>query len=312
MAQSSKPTWVRIRMFKELTEFPVVAHSNLKQFGEKIWILTGDSLKFNQKHLPTNNFVVRKANGRFDIISVLQFNDYLAGVVSNEMPLGWPLEALKAQAVVARSYALAKINERSHRFYHLESDQNDQVFLMNNSEKAKAAVVETDGIVLRGPSGAVLKAFYHADCGGKTLRASDVWGPSEVDSGTAEDPWCAERKSNQWSFEISKNDFLNKLKIPKSSEPRYFNTAKQVLTFNEMNFSIQKLREIFGYFRIRSAAKSVRVSSDRIQISGQGFGHGAGLCQWGTLSLIKQGKSYLDVLKHYYPRAHLSRNTVSN
>lgn len=322
------PALVRIRMHKELTEFPKVPGAHLKQISVNIWALNGDSLKINYKYLPHNNFIIKNKNGRYDVISVLQFNEYLAGVVGSEMPVVWPLEALKAQAVVARSYTLARIKERSSKLFHLDSDQNDQVFLLNNSSKTKMAVAQTDGVILRTLGGAVVKAYYHSDCGGETVRASDVWGANEADTGTAKDPWCAEKKSNKWNFEMAKNEFLQKIEMKSlDSQTNYIGHKAQFISLGGVDYTIQKLREIFGFFRIRSSVNMIEINEDKIKITGQGFGHGAGLCQWGTLAQVRQGRSYLEVLAHYYPKAkiakdslrlslnlpmNLPRNTVSN
>lgn len=307
------PAWVRIRMHKELVEFPAVQGTEIRQVGNNVWGFRGDHLKFNNKFLPHNNFITRKPNGRFDIISVLPFNEYLAGVVGSEMPVSWPLEALKAQAVVARSYALAKIKERSTRTFHLESDQNDQVFLLSNSAKTRLAVAETDGITLRKNNGMVLKAYYHADCGGETVKASDVWGPYEIDSGTALDPWCATKKSNKWNFEIPKDEFLQRLNLNGlESQTNNYTEKTQFLSLGGITFSVQKLRELFGFYKIRSSVDSVEVGAETVKLTGQGFGHGAGLCQWGTLAQVRLGKSYLQILDHYYPKVKLVRDTSNS
>ena len=324
-----RPALVRIRMFKDLADFPDAPYSQFRQLGNNLWSLSGENIKMYSKFLPFNNFIVRKPNGHFDVISILQFNEYLAGVVGSEMPVSWPLEALKAQAVVARSYALARIKERNSKSFHLDSDQNDQVYLMSNSQKTRLAVLQTDGVVLRGPNGNILKAFYHSDCGGETVRATDVWGVNEVDSGTAKDPWCAAKRSNQWSFEIARDEFLQKADI-RDIEPqsKLLNNKPQLLAFGGVLFSIQKLRELFGFLRIRSSINSIEITDEKVRFTGQGFGHGAGLCQWGTLSQVRMGKTYLEILAHYYPKAKLvqdsalilslnlplnsSRNTVSN
>ena len=260
---------------------------------------------------------------------MVDFNDYLTGVVASEMPTSWPAEALKSQAVVARSYALAKINERKNSTYQLEADQADQVFSSSISASAKQAVVSTQGVVLLRPDGQILKAFYHSDCGGQTVPASTVWGDKAFDSGTAKDPWCATRKSNQWSFEIARADFFSRLGVPDSGliESQHYSNKNQLISVGEQFFSAQKLRELFGFFKIKSTADNVEITADTVKINGQGFGHGAGLCQWGTLEQAKMGKTYIQVLEHYYSKAkivqdnyrlsfnlplNLAKKTVSN
>ena len=243
------------------------------------------------------NTVQQKENGKFDVIATVPLTDYLAGVVSKEMPVSWPKEALKAQAVVARSYVLARMSERKNKTFHVESDQMDQVFKLTNSIKAYQAVTETQNIFLMDQNKKILKAFYHADCGGQTVPANLVWAGA-TDSGVATDIWCEIKDNNKWSFSVSKVDF-------------YFEGGSHIKKYKNKiieiaGFSIQKLRENFGFDLIRNAPTQIQQTEDSILISGQGYGHGAGLCQHGTLAQVKLGLGYLDIIKHYYPKAIIS------
>ncbi|MGZ3727158.1 MAG: SpoIID/LytB domain-containing protein [Pseudobdellovibrio sp.] len=308
------PEFVRIRMFKELSAFPEIKSGELKRINRSVWSITGDNLEFDGKKLPSTNVVVLRNDNKFDLISIIDFNEYIAGVVSQEMPASWPLEALKAQAVVARSFALARIKERHQKYFHLESDQADQVYQINESPKAMQAVFETDNMVLETPAGQILKAYYHSDCGGQTVKASDVWGAKAFDSGTAVDPWCAAKISNRWSFETSREDFLNKLNLDEgrisAQENLEISNKSQIFQIAENVFSVQKIRQIFGFSQVRSSINKIEFNADKIRISGQGYGHGAGLCQWGSLAQARMGKSYIQVLSHYYPKAKMSRESL--
>ena len=146
---SAEEQIVRLRMFANLSVFPNIPGARIKAVSDSIWSLVGNNLVFNQKKLAAKNFIIKKSDEKFDIISIFDFDSYLAGVISKEMPLHWPMEALKAQAVVARSYAIAKINERQNKAFHLDSNQMDQVFAVTESEKAKLAVFLTDQVVLK-------------------------------------------------------------------------------------------------------------------------------------------------------------------
>ena len=289
---SSNQQAIRVRLFKDLETFPKISNSEVKQLSPQLWSVKGKSLAFQNKFLPEQNLILKKENEKFDIISVVEFNQYLAGVVANEMPLKWPLEALKAQAVVARSYALAKMRERKNKVFHLDANQMDQVFSLTNSKKAIQAVAETGNTVIKNINGEVLMAFYHADCGGETVLASNVWSGA-TDTGTAKDPWCLKRKSNQWSFQVSKDEFLIRL-------------SEQT----DKIFSTQKLRQLFGFTNIKSKPLEISYDQDKVTLKGQGFGHGVGLCQWGTYEQVKRGVSYAQVLKHYYPLANVSQNEI--
>lgn len=304
------PVSIRIRMDKELSRFPQIRTARIKPLGPGIWQLQSDSaLIWKGKKLPARSFVHQRKDKKFDIISSVDFNEYLAGVVANEVPVTWPREALRAQAVVARSYAWARMQERSREWYHLESDHEDQVFQPKRNPQVEAAVRDTDGVVLRRKNGMILKAFYHADCGGQTVSAKKVWGDEAYDAGTARDPWCAERKSNRWSYELDRSDFYRQIGTAEAARfqvSRFADRAQNMLIGQKI-LTTQKLRELLGYFKVRSAVDRIEVTPQKVRLSGRGFGHGAGLCQWGTLEQAKAGRNYFQILKHYYPYAQIAQ-----
>ncbi len=297
---------VRLRVAANLADFPVILKARFKPISSTVWSLDGSGLVFNDKRLSNKNFVIKKSENKFDLVSLLDFDDYIAGVISKEMPLSWPEEALKAQAVVARSYALAKISERQNKSFHLDNSQMDQVFEITDSEKAKRAVLATDQIVLKDQNNKILKAYYHADCGGQTIPASKVW-PGAIDSGTATDPWCQERKSNEWAFTLTTSNLPS---VDWNSMAAKENFQGRIQSFQMLDqiISVQKLRQIFGYAVIKNSPTSFEKTEDEIKFKGKGFGHGVGLCQWGTLAQARLGKSYAQILAHYYPDAQLSEN----
>lgn len=230
-------------------------------------------------------------------IETVSLNDYLAGVVSKEMPLSWPAEALKAQAVVARSYLFSKMDERYFKKFHVEADQMDQVYAQTTSSKAYEAVQSTDGLVL-SLQGKIVRSYYHSDCGGHTLPAYKVW-PGAIDTGTARDQACAQRNKNQWQHSISVAHFQDK----KSYQAQTY--KDKIVAFD--SWGIQKLRQFFGFAKIRSAPDAIEVHGEEIIFTGRGFGHGVGLCQWGSKVMAEKGRSYFDILTHYYPKAQIQR-----
>lgn len=276
--------YVKIRVQKNLDEKP--------------------NLNNQQKHLFK---VLTKPDLKYDLIEYIPFTDYLAGVVSKEMPLDWPIEALKAQAVIARSYALTKILERQKKDFHMDSDQMDQVFNWTTSQKAYDVVKSTEGVVLTHPqTNNLVKAFYHADCGGQTIPAPKIW-PGAIDTGTTKDEWCGQRQKNQWSYKLNIEDFKKTLleKNMTLEEDQDSDTYKgKFVSFK--NVSLQKMREWFGYGLIRNSPSAIEIDKDQFILTGQGYGHGVGLCQWGSLHLAKKGLNYMDILKHYYPKTEIS------
>ena len=278
--QENEYSKVRVRIEKDLNQYP----KNLPaKFGSYI------------RHYE----VVIKDNNKFDVIEVIPLKHYLAGVVSKEMPLAWPLEALKAQAVVARSYLFTRMNERREKIFHVDADQMDQVFQWTESAKAYQVVNETEDIVL-SMNKKIVKTFYHSDCGGQTLPANKVW-EGAVDLGTTKDPWCQVRLSNQWTYSLPVSDLSAEFQNKDVFEAGYF--KNKLVNFED--WSIQKLRQVFGYSKIRSSPEKVEVADGSVTFSGRGFGHGVGLCQWGSLYMAKKGRAYMDILTHYYPKAEI-------
>ncbi|MFM6929685.1 MAG: SpoIID/LytB domain-containing protein [Bdellovibrio sp.] len=293
-------------------------------FAEKYLLIQGDGLRAGAQNLPGRVLLAASGTQHLDVVGVMPLDEYIVGVLASEMPLGWPLETLKAQAVAARSYTLAVVNERKSHAYHLESSILDQVFRHVVAEdendvkikKALQAVRETEGLRLEGPNKKVLKAFYHADCGGKTTTAKSVWSAG-VNTGTAVDASCPTSPSAQWSLKVSKEDLARKLRTapirkvslvrsPTDSRVEWIKVATkdgQEITFNANDF-----RQALGFQDLRSALFDLKSENETYTFTGRGFGHGVGLCQWGSRALGAQGKNFAQILKHYYPLAKLARN----
>ncbi len=121
--------------------------------------------------------MIQNRNQKLTVINNVELEDYIKGVVPSEMPSGWELEALKAQAIAARSYALANLGKRASLGYDLKDTPEDQAYGGASAETAKtnSAVQETDGLVLTY-NYKVVPAYYSASAGGKTLNAKQAWG----------------------------------------------------------------------------------------------------------------------------------------
>jgi stage II sporulation protein D len=280
------------------------------------------------KKLPLSIKLVADQN-KFHLIGRVALHQYLMGVIAHEMPTSWPLETLKAQTIAARSYALSVMQERKNKSWHLEGSTDDQVFGHIESQEnkyaaARQAINQTDGIVLINTNDKtkkkVLKAFYHADCGGETISAKKVWGVN-IDMGTAKDTECARNPKNKWTLTLSQSEILKKLSLLdefKNSLP----SPLQLLTYkSEVSFRIEQLklqfgdkqkkfssadfRMLLGPDKMKSTQFRVEQDSGQFYFSGVGFGHGVGLCQQGSKILGLRGRTHAQILAHYYPRALL-------
>lgn len=286
---------------------------------EKYLLVRGQHLRAGSHALPSR-VLLSRSGSQTDVVGVMPLDEYLVGVLASEMPLSWPLETLKAQAVAARSYALAVMRERRDKAYHLESSVLDQVFrhVVASDQsplvrKAREAVAATKGLRLYGPREKVLKAFYHADCGGKTTTAQNVWKHG-VNSGVVVDSSCPTNPRGKWRLELTRRDLLKRLNVQDFTELKIERNPvdRRVqgvrVAFNgesEKWIPANDFRQALGFQDLRSAMFEVRQEGEKFLFEGQGFGHGVGLCQWGSRTLGQKGYNFRQILKHYYPLASL-------
>lgn len=295
---------------------------------EPFLALKAFNLRHGGKSLPDQIFLAPQGTDKFDVIGILPLESYLVGVIASEMPLSWPIETLKAQAIAARSYALATMKERARQVYHLESTVLDQVFTHLGEEpdddplvaKAKEAVKQTEGFVLTGSRRSVIKAFYHSDCGGKTASSKSVWGSNQVRGGVI-DASCPSHPKSQWSLELRQAEISQRIKaLSGASEPGLLENLVPVrpsardrvekvqLVWDSglrATVTAQEFRSALGFDQLRSAMFKVVKTGESFLFSGAGYGHGVGLCQWGARNLGKQGRSFEQILAHYYPQTQL-------
>jgi stage II sporulation protein D len=269
---------------------------------------------------PTPLFLSAKTDHMADVILNLNFDQYLQGVLQGEMPAGWPYEALKAQAIAARSYALHQLKTHHDDVFHLQGNVLDQVYSLENSRSKEIvrAINETQNQILF-QNDAPLKAYYHSDCGGQTEEPKNVWGVQELKIGTAVDPYCKFRK-NHWSFKISKQKLASVLGLTQLE--KILNIDKSVsgriemISFSDgiynLKVSGQELRQKLGFDKLKSTLFSLTFDEDSVTFMGQGYGHGSGLCQWGARAMALEGKSAKEILSHYYPMAKVSRIEFEN
>lgn len=161
------------------------------------------------------NMVFSVENGELLAINELHVEDYLRGVVPAEMPSSWPAEALKAQAVVARNYALQSVaqTDRGVSRYDLTSDQYNQVYSGYDSEGAATnqAVEATAGVVMLN-KGDLILAFFHSSSGGYTENSEDVWKNALPYIKTKEDPYDQNNAHYDWQVNYTTNQLQEKLK----------------------------------------------------------------------------------------------------
>lgn len=261
-------------------------------------------------------------NSRLRVINLISLEQYLVGVVSSEMSGSWELEALKAQVVAARSYALFMMKHPRDSEYTLERTTSDQVYngSLDEPQRVRQAVAETTGQFL-SKSGQPIKAFYHSRCGGSTENAAEVWAkngkPVSATGPRVDCPGCR-RNPYRWSASIHTRDLVQALDWPHSPQRSLRLAAVDRSTSGRLSalriesgslsrrLSGDELRALLGYSKVKSTQLSVQLDKNQLTLQGIGAGHGVGMCQWGARYLAKAGKDYLSILRHYYPGVELA------
>ncbi len=279
-------------------------------------------IKFNG-HVYAGSLVLYKdAAGTLSVVNALPLEDYLAGLVGGEVPAGWPVEAIKAQSVASRTYALFQKDAKKQALmpYDLEATVLDQVYqgAGNLDERIKNAVLATSGEVLK-KDGRYFKAFFSSTCGGQTESPINVWGEHGLFP-LIVDPYCKRSPHNSWTYSISKQKLAGKLQaagFPATTvskidlehiegNPRVATviaeTGGQTIYVRGSDF-----RRIVGFDSLKSTWFDAKIEGNNVVFTGRGYGHGVGLCQWGARGMAEEGKTYEEILQFYYPGARLEK-----
>ncbi len=249
------------------------------------------------------------------VINELPVEEYLYGVLKHEVSPKWPRQALKAQAIVARTFALNKTRERINEDYHLTSTVLSQVYAGFSSEDPVLTEVinETHGRVLTY-QGEIIPAYYHATCGGYTESPKYVWGKSLPYLQVRRCPYCQDSPHFYWknklglrritqAFQRAGYKFSRIIKLkPLGKSPS--GRVKKILIYHDRGEVIVKgndWRLIIGPEIIKSTNFRMKKVEQVIEFSGKGWGHGVGLCQWGARGMARKGYKYDKILDFYYP-----------
>jgi stage II sporulation protein D len=253
--------------------------------------------------------VLPGANG-VTIVNVLPLEAYLAGVLGSEMPTSFPLEALKAQAIAARTYALNKKLEQYGQPFHLGSGVISQVYkgLAVEDPRTHEAVEATRGLILTWQLQPI-EAYFHASCGGHTESGLDALNRDLPYLKSVSCP-CASLPTSAWSLTVSRTE-LNSLSGGKPSlQVQGRSPTGRVKRVQVGSHSVDAVtfRERLGYMKLKSLDFEVaKTNKEGWVLEGHGFGHGAGLCQWGAQVLAAKGWAFDKILEHYYPDTELQK-----
>jgi stage II sporulation protein D len=266
--------------------------------------------------------LVRESSG-ISVINRLNIEDYLASVIGKEMYNTWPQEALKAQAVASRSYAVFKLQRPKSKLFDVLDTTTSQVYvgLEGEANSTQEAVKATAGQVLMY-QGKVIEAVFHSSSGGHTENSENVWqnivpylrGVEDFDQSSPSYQWTLNLTAPQLRQRIpGVGDVLSMMPAKSSSTGRILMLKVQG-TKGERLIKGTEVRKALGLkstlFTAKPefglvAGKSGTSRPVGFLISGRGYGHGLGMSQWGAYSLATQNKTYKEILMHYFQETTL-------
>ncbi len=269
-----------------------------------------------------NNNIVRVKRVKQNKIETVPLEDYVIGVTASEMPISFEKEALKAQAVCARSYVLKKIKQNKKKSYDVVDTIDNQVYsnvaelkkkwknnFYQNYQKMQEVVMETKGQYMTYQNN-IIDTFFFSTSNGKTENSEEVFVKKLPYLRSVESTWDKSSPVYQDTNEISLYDFYNKLnlKYKKKLEVNIISrTASGSIKQIKINGKIFKGTEVRKKLGLRSTYFNLKQNGSNIQIDTKGYGHGVGMSQYGAQGMAKEGYTYDKILKHYYSNIEIKK-----
>ncbi len=260
------------------------------------------------------------------LINKVELENYVNGVIGSEMAPGWPLEALKAQAVASRSYALYKVlHPVPGKMYHLENTTASQVYtgLANSRSNVPVAVEATRGLVAVFNS-EVAETFFHSSAGGKTADITEVWGggkrpylisrPSLFEHKSPSDRWMLVVKKADLRKSLQEAGYdvgpLHSIRLGRFTRSGRANsvTIRHYGKRGKLTISGTEFRHLVGYRKLKSTRFSVYPGRGKtFMFRGRGYGHGVGMSQWSARGMAERGRNFTQIIKHFYRGVEIVR-----
>ena len=277
-----------------------------------------DEIKFNYI---TNN-TIRVKNEKTNQIITLPFEEYIKGVVAGEMPATFELEALKAQAVASRSYAMYQMTATKDKDYDVLNTTANQVYLTDQElknnwkneyeqkiNKINKAITETTGEYLTY-KGQIVNAMFFSTSTGKTENSEEVFVSALPYLRSVDSKWDEASPVYTDTYTFYLKDFYSKLSLPYNENLKIEITAKTSTgRIKKLKINDQELngRDLATKLSLRSNYFTITQNNDKITINTKGFGHGVGMSQYGANGMAKEGYKYDQILKHYYQNTEIKK-----
>lgn len=271
-------------------------------------------IRLNNSKYNGNLLLIPKKGGRFSVLEEINIESYLSGVVDSEMPAKWQDDAIFAQAVAARSYAIYKKTVNKDSQYHINKTDLAYKGSYKRLPRIKNMVNKSSGIVMVY-NWELLPGYFHSTCGGHTEDINLVFGlKSILPLSGVTCGYCNYSIHYRWEKEIKKNEIEKKLynsriyvknlydiEGAKIGPGDHCSTIRVKYSGGTKELNANDFRMAIGPNKLFSTAFKVKNNGNSLIFKGKGWGHGVGLCQYGTQNMAKSGYKWSDILKHYYP-----------
>lgn len=262
---------------------------------------------------------LRAELGRILVVNHVELEDYVGATVGGEMPASWPDQALRAQAVATRSYALYQRERRTGEAWDVQASELSQVYrgIESESTAPRRAVEATRGEILTH-AGRPILAVFHSTAGGRTASAAEVWGRSLPYLGSVDVEHEEVAPFTYWRT-VPPPETLNgaiaalgtdlgpveRLEVDKRTESGRVERIVARGRAGQAVLDRDQVRALAESLGLRSRLFDIRATPQGFAFVGSGYGHGVGMSQWGARELARRGASYQRILARFYPGARL-------
>ena len=292
---------------------------DFKIYGIRIQPSKSPAIYLNGRKFRGAVDIIRQPDKTLLAVNHLDVEEYISGVLYHEVAAWWSMEALRAQAIVSRTFALHQAKVNAHKDYDLESSVYSQVYGGRTSERGRTskAVRLTQGKILTYKN-KIFPTFYHATCAGHTEKASRLWKINLPPLRGRECQFCQRSPHFHWKKKVSLQDIEEALEkadfkvgLIKSIEIVDRDVSGRITdleitsTRGRIKLSANHFRLAIGPNIIRSTNFKLEIKKRRGYFEGYGWGHGVGMCQWGSFFMAKRGFNAEQILGYYYPEGKI-------
>jgi stage II sporulation protein D len=307
----AEPAW-RTDALRAVPSGPGLEVDGRRAAGFKV---VGQRIRWNGRDYAGPIELIKNGDG-VTVVNEVPLEDYVAGVLRAEAAERWPAEALRAQAIAARTYGAYHRVLGNGKPYHLVASTAHQQYAgrVGSGSPLWAATSETAGQVLLW-EGELFPAFYHTESGGFTEDPRTVFATRnmpglrpvrcEFSTGSPHFYWTLDLKLADLSEMLRRHDVpvgtVSAIDVVERTPSLRATWVMMQGSRGRVRMRGNDLRRMVGYDLLKSTLFAVAVHGDTAQFAGRGYGHGVGLCQWGAKGMAEQGYGARQILKYYYP-----------